>query len=879
MTWHTAPENDYRGAARLPAGDRPTVGLIIPVYNRVELLRNTLAGIIAQTYPSDLTEVIVVDDGSDEDVTRAVAESADRLRLTVTRQEHDGYGAGRARNRGAARTSAEVLVFIDADCIPTPELVAHHVQWHRRAANLVVVGARHHIDASGIDRESLAAGAIDLRSRVRSGTDPAADSDAPDDWRKLFYRRTAKLRVGDEVFRSLVSSNFSVRRDRFLEVGGFAEDFRRWGGEDTELGWRLFNAGMMFVPENQATVYHQIQGASDDSGDWRAEARAANDGIIQTKIPHRFYRKSARGYIYETPKVSWLVSPSVGSRIEALWGQMLRQSLTDFEVIVVGDDAATERLGELLQADPRFTIVSPRGSPGTGFRRALRAARGEYVAILHGWASLDHRLLARAVRRLDAHPRSSVLRCGYQIITASGATEYIYEAAVDDIDAAWGGDGLPVFAISRRRDWAKLLHGEVPPSELWGQMQALAGTRYIRDAMVALPALTPDVPMPVHFPAVTGERSLLVDDVTKGGAKKAARALTRYATAKVRRRPYRPAGLAAAPGELPPGKTQEAPARPGITYIGWLGRENLGDEAMLHAVQQLFPDAAVGYEVGDQRLLMLGGGTLINRKSYLEALQRHDSPRLERVVFGSGVADPAIWGVTEPVAGWLDFLDSCRLVGVRGPRSETILRDWGYTGPLEIIGDPALALTPPPDVDRRDGLVVVSPAWTRGELWGGDDAAVYAALADLIVKARRSGREIAMLSCHPSDDRYIMDIMAQARAPDLEYVAGYADEGAALRLLAAADAVVAERLHAAVLGAACETQFIGVEYRSKMRDFARSVGWEDYVVRTDSISGDMLLDRLESLDPDDGSLSAAVGELRHRLAGAAERIWRGIGAH
>ena len=71
--WHVAPENDYRGMAEDPAAFPPTVSSVIPVYNRVELLRNTLAGLAAQDYPADLLEVIVADDGSEEDVAAIVA--------------------------------------------------------------------------------------------------------------------------------------------------------------------------------------------------------------------------------------------------------------------------------------------------------------------------------------------------------------------------------------------------------------------------------------------------------------------------------------------------------------------------------------------------------------------------------------------------------------------------------------------------------------------------------------------------------------------------------------------------------------------------------------------------------------------------------------
>ena len=860
MTWHIAAENDYRGVKSLLPGVEPTVAVVIPVYNRIDLLVNTLSALVAQTY--EHIEVIVADDGSDEDVAVAVAAVQDRIALKLVRQEHDGYGAGRARNLGASHTTADVLVFIDADCIPDPDLVKRHADWHRYADNLVVIGSRHHLDATAIDRGSLIAGTAGLREQITASAE-ADEALVPDDFRKVFYRRTAGLRLGDEAFRSLVSSNFSMRRDQFLEAGGFAEDFGRWGGEDTELGWRLFNAGFFFIPENDAAIYHQTQADEGDSPDWRQRARAANDGIIQTKIPHRFYRKSARGYIYEVPKVSWVIAPTVPHRAEDLFGQLLKQSFSDFEAIFMGGDDEVDRLGETLAGDPRVTVIPPSEDEAAHFRAALAATRGEYVALLHGWASIDHRLLSRAVRRLDSNPRTSVVRSGYQVVAGDGEAVYLYDEAISDLDQEWGD--LPVFALTRRREWAKVLPDQADPSALWGKVQQLSDVKALRDGLVALPALSPTRELPQEFPAITGERTHFVDDITKGGAKRKAQALARFAAAKAQRKPYRPVGLNTRKGDSLGPKPMTEP-QPGVSYIGWLGRQNFGDEIMLQAVQELLPDARVGYEAPGAKLLLLGGGTLINRITYLEALRRHDSPRVERVVFGTGVADPDYWGLTEPVDQWLDYLDSCRYVGVRGPRSEQILREWGYTGDLEILGDPGLSVRAEASVVVDEGLVVVSPAFTDGQLWGESDERVFAALAGLVESVRGAGREVAYLSCYPGDDRFIMNIMRRSGSIDAEYVAAYADHEAGIELLARAGVVVAERLHAAVVAAAGGTPFVAIEYRPKIRDFARSVDQDDLVIRSDEITADRLAELVGAAGVGDHAsrLHDAVANYRNR---------------
>jgi len=854
MMRHVAAENDYRGVRSIPPGPSPSVAVIIPVYNRMDLLANALSGLVAQSYES--FEVIVADDGSEEDAVPVVEAIAGNLEITLVRQEHRGYGAGRARNLGARHTDADVLVFIDADCIPDADLVKRHADWHRHADNLVVIGSRHHLDTTGIDQEELAAGTAGLRERITS-TGDADRGLVPDDFRRVFYRRTAGLRLGDEAFRSLVSSNFSVKRSSFLAAGGFAEDFDRWGGEDTELGWRLFNAGCFFVPENDAVIYHQTQEDEGDSPDWRQQARARNDGIIQAKIPHRFYRKSEKGYIYQVPKVSWVVAPTVPGRADEVWRQLLKQSFTDFEAIFLGGSDELALLGETLAGDPRVTVV-PEGDDSTQFLDAIAASTGEYVALLHGWGSLDHRLLGRAVRRLDANPRASVIRSGYKVITGRGEDVYLYDEAINDLDADWGE--LPIFALTRRREWAKVLRPGASPGELWKQVMELSDVKALRDGLVGIPALNPDEPLPEEFPEITGERSQFLADLGRGGLRGRAKAATRFAVSRASRKPYRSIALTTkSAGSAGPKVSTES--KPGVSYIGWLGRQNFGDEIMLEALQILLPDARVGYEAPGARLLMLGGGTLINRLTYLEALRRHDSPRVERVVFGTGVADPDYWGITEPIDQWLDFLESCTYVGVRGPRSEAILRDWGFEGELEILGDPGLTILPEASVTVEEGLVVLSPANTNNELWGESDAAVFDAMAGMVRSLRRSGRDVAYMSCHPGDDRFIMEIMRESGSVDAEYVAAYADHEDGITLLSRDGVVVAERLHGSVAAAATATPSVAVEYRPKIRDFARSIGQENLVIRSDEVTSERLVALVEE---------AATGNSTSRMMKAVE---------
>lgn len=100
---------------------QPVVSVIIPTYNRADLLREALASVLAQQYPHQ--EVIVVDDGSD-DHTPATVQSFGTA-VTYMRQEHAGVST--ARNRGVAASRGDLIAFLDSDDLWRPTKVGAQV--------------------------------------------------------------------------------------------------------------------------------------------------------------------------------------------------------------------------------------------------------------------------------------------------------------------------------------------------------------------------------------------------------------------------------------------------------------------------------------------------------------------------------------------------------------------------------------------------------------------------------------------------------------------------------------------------------------------------------------------------------------------------------
>ncbi|NEU07705.1 glycosyltransferase [Flavihumibacter sp. R14] len=97
--------------------ETPTVSIVIPSYNRSELLLEAIASVVGQTYPH--WELIIVDDGSTDGTADAVARLSDQ-RIKVIRQPHTGH-IGIIRNEGIRQSTGSWVAFLDSDDIWVPE--------------------------------------------------------------------------------------------------------------------------------------------------------------------------------------------------------------------------------------------------------------------------------------------------------------------------------------------------------------------------------------------------------------------------------------------------------------------------------------------------------------------------------------------------------------------------------------------------------------------------------------------------------------------------------------------------------------------------------------------------------------------------------------
>lgn len=185
--------------------------IVIPVRNRADLLRKALRSLVEQDMPVGSFEIIVCNDGSDEDLQSAFQElKASEISFKILNLSPRGPAA--ARNSGIRASNAEIITFVDSDVVLRRDLVRK------------LVGA---LDADD--------GAVGAEAKlVAVGGSKGVLWDAPE------------ASVGGGYHTAAIA----YRRKNLEIAGGFDETFKLAACEDVELAARMLRQGtVVFVPD------------------------------------------------------------------------------------------------------------------------------------------------------------------------------------------------------------------------------------------------------------------------------------------------------------------------------------------------------------------------------------------------------------------------------------------------------------------------------------------------------------------------------------------------------------------------------------------------------------------------------------------------------
>ena len=97
--------------------------VVIPVYNRIDKLSKTMAAITHQTYPHELIEIVIADDGSSDNPDSLIPLFEKYFTINYISQPDEGYRLSEIRNKGVATASHSNIIILDCDMLPEPTLI------------------------------------------------------------------------------------------------------------------------------------------------------------------------------------------------------------------------------------------------------------------------------------------------------------------------------------------------------------------------------------------------------------------------------------------------------------------------------------------------------------------------------------------------------------------------------------------------------------------------------------------------------------------------------------------------------------------------------------------------------------------------------------
>jgi len=233
------------------------ISLIISFYNQAGPFELVLASLQQQRFKD--FEVIIADDGSSKESTERLNTLIDRseLKFKYVHQEDKGFRRSKILNNAVMESDAEYLMFIDPDCILHPRCMEEHFK-HRE--NKVVIAGRR-VDLSPVlstrlSPELILDGWLWGKYRMPLLLDGLRK---PDKTRREFgiYKTRLIRSLLNRKEKGILGSHFSLHRKDFIDVNGFDERFTHYGGEDTDLDYRLRRNGVkMKTLKHIAIQYH-----------------------------------------------------------------------------------------------------------------------------------------------------------------------------------------------------------------------------------------------------------------------------------------------------------------------------------------------------------------------------------------------------------------------------------------------------------------------------------------------------------------------------------------------------------------------------------------------------------------------------------------------
>lgn len=221
--------------------DAPKISVVISTYNSEEWLKKVLWGFNCQLFKN--FEVVVADDGSGPKTKALLEEMQKEVFYTIVHvwQEDDGFQKSRILNKAVVACSAPYIIMTDGDCIPREDFIEVH--YINKEKGYFISGGYYMLPMN----VSKLITKKDVENQNCFNIHWLKDKGIPQTFKnnKLTSRGFLSkfLNTFTPTNASWNGHNSSGWKEDILNINGFDERMQ-YGGQDRELGERLFNLGI-----------------------------------------------------------------------------------------------------------------------------------------------------------------------------------------------------------------------------------------------------------------------------------------------------------------------------------------------------------------------------------------------------------------------------------------------------------------------------------------------------------------------------------------------------------------------------------------------------------------------------------------------------------
>jgi len=243
------------------SGKLPSVSVIMPMLNEEKYIEQCLQSLLANNYPRELTEIIIVD-GMSQDPSRDIATGYIKKYPGLKMVDNPGRTAARAMNLGIKQATGEIIVRVDTHTVYEPDYIAGCVQLLLETEAVNVGGVQNPVGTDYITK------AIAIATSTPFGVGDAK------------FRYASQACWVDTVYLG------AWWRKTLVDIGGYNEN---WAiNEDYELNYRLRQAGgkILLSPSIKCRYYvrgslRQLAGQYYRYGKWKVKTLVSHPGSLR----------------------------------------------------------------------------------------------------------------------------------------------------------------------------------------------------------------------------------------------------------------------------------------------------------------------------------------------------------------------------------------------------------------------------------------------------------------------------------------------------------------------------------------------------------------------------------------------------------------------